>query len=163
MTSKSDFKIYVASSWRNESQQEVVRRLREAGYTVYDFKNPKPGNNGFAWKSIDPDWQAWTPEQYRAALDHPLAVAGYASDFGAMEDCHACVFVQPCGVSAAMELGWCVGAGKFCVALLAAGREPDLMIKMADELVLSLEDAVEALDGFYEEWIDESEFDGDDE
>ena len=29
-------KVYVASSWRNERQQEIVRALREAGHDVYD-------------------------------------------------------------------------------------------------------------------------------
>jgi hypothetical protein len=40
-------KLYVASSWRNARQPEVVARLREAGHEVYDFRNPAPGNTGF--------------------------------------------------------------------------------------------------------------------
>ncbi len=31
-------RIYVASSWRNIYQREVVRLLRAAGHEVYDFK-----------------------------------------------------------------------------------------------------------------------------
>lgn len=51
--------IYVASSWRCEWQPAVVAALREAGYEVYDFRNP-PGNTGFHWSSIDPHvW--WKP------------------------------------------------------------------------------------------------------
>lgn len=34
-------KIYVASSWRNPYQPEVVAALRKTGYEVYDFRNPK--------------------------------------------------------------------------------------------------------------------------
>ena len=49
-------KIYVASSWRNEYQQEVVKVLRELGHEVYDFKNPE-GRTGFQWSAIDKDWQ----------------------------------------------------------------------------------------------------------
>lgn len=30
-------KIYVASSWRNEYYPEVVQKLRDAGFDVYDF------------------------------------------------------------------------------------------------------------------------------
>ena len=56
-------KIYVASSWRNEYQQEVVKVLRELGHEVYDFKNPE-GRTGFQWSAIDKDWQSWTTEQY---------------------------------------------------------------------------------------------------
>lgn len=40
-------KIYVASSWRNQHYPEVVRRLREAGHEVYDFRNPPHGDAGF--------------------------------------------------------------------------------------------------------------------
>jgi hypothetical protein len=44
--------IYVASSWKNTLQPSVVTALREAGHTVYDFKNPAPGDHGFSWKQI---------------------------------------------------------------------------------------------------------------
>lgn len=50
-------KIYVASSWRNDIQPQVVETLRKEGFEVYDFKNPEPGNNGFHWSEIDPDWK----------------------------------------------------------------------------------------------------------
>jgi len=46
-------KIYVASSWRNPIQPRIVRVLREAGHTVYDFRNPAPGYKGFAWSDLD--------------------------------------------------------------------------------------------------------------
>lgn len=36
-------KIYVASSWRNVFQQDVVDILRNLGHEVYDFKNPHMG------------------------------------------------------------------------------------------------------------------------
>ena len=36
-------RIYVASSWRNKYQPEVVAALRKAGHEVYDFRNPKDG------------------------------------------------------------------------------------------------------------------------
>ena len=40
-------KIYVASSWRNVFQQDVVDILRDLGHEVYDFKNPTHSNGGF--------------------------------------------------------------------------------------------------------------------
>ncbi len=98
-------KIYVASSWRNAQQQSVVQQLRDAGHEVYDFKNPRPGETGFAWSDIDPDWQAWTPEQFREALRHPIALNGYISDASAMAEADACVMVMPCGRSAHLERG----------------------------------------------------------
>ena len=33
-------KIYVASSWRNSYQQDVVSFLRNEGHEVYDFTHP---------------------------------------------------------------------------------------------------------------------------
>ena len=36
-------RIYVASSWRNAYYPEVVKRLREYGHEVYDFRNPPQG------------------------------------------------------------------------------------------------------------------------
>ena len=50
-------KLYVASSWRNLNQPTVVELLRKCGHEVYDFRNPAPGDNGFHWEEIDPDWE----------------------------------------------------------------------------------------------------------
>lgn len=124
-------RIYVASSWRNPLQQEIVARLREEDFEVYDFKNP-PGRTGFAWSDIDPDWQKWNATQFVAALGHPIAQAGFSSDMGALAICHACVCVLPCGRSAHLELGHAVGAGKFTAVLLGKDEEPELMYRMCD-------------------------------
>ncbi len=59
-------KIYVASSWRNTRQPEVVEALRARGHEVYDFRHPAPGNEGFSWKAIDGGWQSWSSEQAAA-------------------------------------------------------------------------------------------------
>jgi len=70
-------KIYVASSWRNQYQPEVVKRFRAEGFAVYDFRNPAPDDHGFHWSEIDPAWKDWSPEKYRDALRHPVAVDGF--------------------------------------------------------------------------------------
>jgi hypothetical protein len=82
-------RIYVASSWRNAYQQSVVKLLRHLGHDVYDFRNPAPGNSGFAWSAIDPNWQSWTPDAYRKALKNSVAKGGYALDIGAVRWCDA--------------------------------------------------------------------------
>lgn len=127
-------KIYVASSWRNEFQPLVVSELREDGHSVYDFRHPEPGNNGFRWTDVDPanDWKQWTVAQYLAALNHPVAEHGFALDMGALKACDVCVYVMPCGVSASLEAGWAKGAGKPTALYVPALREPDLMVKMFD-------------------------------
>jgi len=137
-------KIYVASSWRNNIQPNVVKSLRKAGHEVYDFKNPKEGDKGFHWSDIDPEWKNWTPEKYRSCLSHPIAEAGYKSDFNAMEWAQVFVGVQPFGRSASMEMGWGAAAGKKTILLLENG-EPELMVKMFDYICCSLDEVVEIL------------------
>lgn len=130
-------RIYVASSWRNHQQQNVVCMLREAGHDVYDFRRPFNGGDGFHWSEIDPAWQGWTPFEFIDGLKHELAEEGFASDFDAMRWAEACVLVLPCGRSAHLEAGWFIGQGKPCWIMLedAASRtqrlEPELMYKMA--------------------------------
>lgn len=129
--------VYVASSWRNPLQDAVVEILRAASIDCYDFKNPE-GGTGFSWSEIDPDWLGWTAEQYVEALEHPAAVAGYASDMAAMERADAFVLVLPCGRSAHLELGWAVGQGKRTCILTHDGQEPELMAKMVDHIATSV-------------------------
>lgn len=135
-------KIYVASSWRNERQPSVVEALRAAGHEVYDFRNPGPGLTGFGWKQVHAEPVPWSAEKTREVLEHPVAQAGFDSDRAAMAWADAIVMVQPCGRSAALELGWGAGAGKLTVALLADGQEPELMLKVADKIALSLDEVI---------------------
>ena len=102
-------RIYVASSWRNKYYPEVVRRLREAGHEVYDFRNPPHGGNGFRWTDIDPNAPDWTFGQYAEGLHHPLAERQFKADLDALEWADTCVLVLPCGRSAHTEAGWLAG------------------------------------------------------
>lgn len=61
-------KIYVASSWKNPYQPEVVKRLREQGHQVFDFRNPPDGKGGFFWRDVDPNWEQWSTRDY---ISHP--------------------------------------------------------------------------------------------
>ncbi len=138
-------RIYVASSWRNQVQPSVVAVLRSAGHHVYDFKNPRPGDQGFHWSEIDPEWKSWTVEQYRDALGHPIAVAGFKSDFEAMMWADSFVLVLPCGRSAHLELGWACGMRKETHILSLEPCEPELMVKMISGVIhASIESVVEA-------------------
>jgi hypothetical protein len=135
-------KIYVASSWRNELQPGVVQRLRNEGHEVYDFRNPRDGDNGFHWSEIDPAWEQWSPEDYRDKLDHPLAENGFKSDLDAMEWADVFVGVQPFGRSASIEMGWAAGQGKETILLLENG-EPELMVKVFDHICISMDEVVD--------------------
>lgn len=122
--------IYVASSWRNTFQPEVVAALREDGHEVYDFKD----SEGFHWSEVDEEWEDWPRDirKYLEGLTHPCSNRGFKRDMAALQNCDVCVYVMPCGVSASWEAGWAVGAGKPVVVYVPGLREPDLMVKMAN-------------------------------
>lgn len=125
-------KVYVASSWRNKYQQEVVKILRWAGHEVYDYRNPAPGEKGFSWSQIDPNWQQWTPAQFREALQHPVARHGYKRDKDAVDWCDAGLLVLPSGMSAHLEAGWIGGSGKPLAIYMPELKEPELMYNFFD-------------------------------
>lgn len=140
----SERRIYVASSWRNPDHPLVVASLRDQGHEVYDFRNPKPGDTGFAWSEIDPDWLGWKPEAYRDLLAHPVAASGFASDFEAMEWADTFVLALPCGRSAHLEAGWAIGQGKPTAILLHEDKfEPELMYLMADLVAVTMAEVTE--------------------
>lgn len=135
-------RIYVASSWRNLTQPGVVTVLRASGHEVYDFRNP-PNKSGFGWEQVNPNWQGSgsrlsrvvEPATWREMLRHPLAVAGYAVDLGAIKWCDAILYVLPCGKSASWELGYATALGKELYVLALEPCEPELMFREAQILV----------------------------
>jgi len=130
-------RIYVASSWRNIHQPGIVTMLKRHGHSVYDFRNPEPGNTGFQWSAIDKNWQHWTPKQYKTALTHEVAQEGFDLDINALAECGACLLVAPCGRSSHLELGFAVGSGKRTAIYIPQPQEPELMYKMAGRILLN--------------------------
>lgn len=141
-------KVYVASSWRNEHQQSLVKELRLNGYEVYDFKHPY-GGQGFQWSNIDKNWQSWDMASYREALTSDHAQFGFNRDFDAMKAADICVMCLPCGRSAHLEAGYMKGAGKKVIAYIHPNEriEPELMYGMLDGIALSIQDLVQMLKG----------------
>lgn len=139
-------RIYLASSWRNAEQPRVVEWLRYSGHEVYDFRNPPNGIPGFAWSEIDPHWQAWSAERYRALLTtHPIASRGYVSDLRGMEWADTCILLLPCGRSAHLEAGWFAGRGKRTIIWTRDGEEPELMALMAHHICTNGDEVLRAL------------------
>lgn len=138
-------RIYVASSWRNTYYPEVVSRLREAGFDVYDFRNPPSGDPGFHWTDVSPDCMEWTPAEYKAHLVHPLAERQFHNDIEAMSGCDACVLVLPCGRSAHTEAGWFAGRGKTVVAYVPERIEPELMYRLFSSVATTLDEVIAQL------------------
>jgi hypothetical protein len=142
-------RIYVASSWRNLQQPEIVAALRDAGHEVYDFRNPAEGQHGFAWRQVDPDWQNWSSVGYvNNILSSPIARGGFALDKAALDWCDTCVLVLPSGRSAHLEAGYATGQGKHVVVYLPedAALEPELMYLLCDAFVLDMHGLLLVLD-----------------
>lgn len=139
-------KIYLASSWRNLQQPELVTALRAAGHDVYDFRNPRPGNHGFHWSDIDTNWQEWGATDFRAALGSQVALEGWALDQAAMRWADTCVLALPCGKSAHLEAGYMAGLGRRVVVYLGQYHEPELMyLTLGTSIALSVPELLVAL------------------
>lgn len=136
-------KIYVASSWRNIYQQNIVKLLRAIGNEVYDFRNPTTNEYGFAWSQIDPDYKAWRTQDYiKLITEHPLAIKGFNLDYDAMTWADTCVLVMPCGRSAHIEAGYFNGARKNLIIYIPEPCEPELMYKMANRIITTEEELI---------------------
>ena len=135
--------IYIASSWRNPYYESVVKRLREEGFPVYDFRNPPHGGNGFHWTDVDENAPNWTFEEYEKGMSHPLAKRQFQADLDALNAADSCVLVLPCGHSAHTEAGWMAGKGKRVIVYMPEMVEPELMYKLFDEVVDNLDDLVQ--------------------
>lgn len=113
----------------------VVWRHLDTGYAGCDFSGrrfaePGPKPKGSDWERV---------EEYLQMVNHPRAREGFEADFGAMRRADAIVMVLPCGKSAHLELGWAVGAGKATCILLEDPVEPELMYRMVDRMVTSVD------------------------
>lgn len=128
-------KIYVASSWRNEFQPAVVEVCRSCNHEVYDFRNPAPGDHGFAWSEIDKNWRNWSTEEYMEALIHPISIKGFSMDFNGLQWADVCILVLPSGRSAHVEAGFMKGQGKDVYVFSPIRQEPELMYKLFDGIV----------------------------
>lgn len=139
-------RIYVATSWKNTKQPDVVKTLRIDGHQVYDFQNPPGGFPGFQWSEIDKDWDRWTADDYRHRIEtHPLAALGYVSDIRGMEWADTCILLHPSGRSAHLEGGWFAGRGKRLIILTQDGEPPELMALMANHICISLNEVRQVL------------------
>ena len=141
-------KVYVASSWRNVHQPDIVKELRVLGYEVYDFRHPNDKRAiGFQWSRIDPEWEKWTMEEYRKALMTDYAQFGFNRDFDAMKAADICVLVLPCGRSAHLEAGWMRGAGKKVIAFIWHEEriEPELMYGLLDGIAFDIQELAEMI------------------
>lgn len=133
-------KVYIASSWKNERYEAVCAELRNAGHTI------------LCWREqpfIDPNWEKWTSEQFIAAMNTDVFVAGCKKNLDLMYQADVVLLLLPCGRSAHLEMGWAVGVEWCCtVALMDSGCvSTELMYGLLDAVVADVADVVRLLAG----------------
>lgn len=131
--------IYVASSWRNNKQQEVVVALDKAGHNAYDFRNAE---TAFSWTEIDNTYP-WTIDVCQKAVNHPIAIAGFSNDMEALDNADLCVIVLPAGRSAHWELGYAAGRKIPVVAYFAGEIEPEIIYRECEAMFDDLDEMIE--------------------
>jgi nucleoside 2-deoxyribosyltransferase len=139
-------RIYLASSWRNPTQPAVLAALRNAGHEVYDFRNPAPGQKGFAWSDCETGGGAKTIPSYLEAIRSTRAAESFALDKEALDWCNTCVLALPCGRSAHLELGYATGQGKDTYVLLHEHQfEPELMYLLNTGICANTQELIDLL------------------
>ncbi len=119
--------------------------MKKAGHEVFDFRHPWERYDGFHWSNIDERWQDWSVEEYKTGLRHPVAIEKFGRDFDARKWADVCVLVLPCGRSAHAEAGWFSGAGRKVIAYIPEPQEPELMYKLFDGVVSTMEELLQML------------------
>lgn len=119
--------------------------LRAWGFEVYDFAD----SDGFHWSEIDPAYNDWSLEDFRDALSSNLAIRGFRRDIEALDRADIVLLVNPCGKSAHLELGYAAARASVLawVLLVEESFEPELMYKMADEILIDYYDLYRACMG----------------
>lgn len=135
-------KVYLASSWRNQYYEQVLKELTEFGLEVHDFRDER---GHFLWSDIDTDWKNWTTEKYIANLQNHLAGIGYNRDKEGIDTSDICVLLLPCNRSAHTEAGYMKGTGKPVFALIPERQEPELMYRLFDGIFTNTTDLLNSI------------------
>lgn len=141
---ETKIEIYVASSWRNDCQQGVVKHLRNVGFKIYDFKHPDGDEtSGFSWKNINSNWKNWSVKEYIEHLNDEYAIAGFRKNMFAMSKSDVCVLVLPSGRSSHLEAGYFAQHQHRLLCIYIPEKiEPELMYKMANHVSDELESTI---------------------
>jgi hypothetical protein len=103
-------KIYIATSWKNESlAKDVAQILRNDGHEVDCFCDPSTGRYCFRWTD---HFQKIEDANVFSFLRLPEARRAFEEDKKYIDWCDAVVMIFPCGNSAHLEGGYAKGSGK---------------------------------------------------
>jgi nucleoside 2-deoxyribosyltransferase len=135
--------IYLATSWRNEHYDQVLKLLRDNGHRVYDYRE-----KGFQFSQLVPegvDVDKLSAEEQRRLLDHEIARKAFEMDLRALRECDVCIVLYPCGNDAHVELGYASAYGNHVIVYVKEGYKAGLMDLVADTWVYSDQQLLEAL------------------
>jgi nucleoside 2-deoxyribosyltransferase len=135
-------KIYTASSWRNKYYENVVKRLKEEGFDVYDFRNAISTEGqqlAFNWNQVDPNWEKWSVDEFLDVIcDSELANNAFNSDLKGMQKADVCLLILPCGKSSHLEAGYMRGLGKDLYIYMPEMERPELTYYIASAMYKDL-------------------------
>ena len=148
-------RIYVASSWSNKHQQNLLEQLRKRGHKVYDFKHPHGRNDipVFEQVSITQNLRSAYKEKclkgedFKRMLMDRLSVERFKEHYGAMQDADTCILLLPAGRSSHTEAGLMNGMGKR-VFVMDTSKViiPELMYLAFDDYFFDFEELFKAVD-----------------
>lgn len=134
--------IYLIGSLRNPAVGDVAKRLREAGYEVFD-----------EWRAAgETADDCWRDYEKARGHDYQTALKGYAADHVFNFDKHhldradGVVLVLPAGKSCHLELGYTIGKGKPGFILLDQDPERfDVMYLFATGICKNMDELFEKM------------------
>ena len=110
--------IYISASWKQRVRvRSLAKRLREAGFDVFDFTDPGCRRAPVA----APEWfpEAFDPQlhDYSEYLNRPEWQAAVWENREVLERCDAVVLLLPCGIDATADWAYAVAQGKLTVVV----------------------------------------------
>ena len=133
---------YIIGSMRNPAIPKLGNSLRELGIDAFeDWYSPG--------SEADEKWQEYEKirgRTYRQALDGYHAKHVFDFDVYHLNRAHFGILVLPAGKSAFAEMGYLIGRGKQCYALLNGEPERyDIMLRFATGFYDNVEDLLKTL------------------
>lgn len=148
-------RIYIASSWKNKFQQQLVEELRKRGHKVYDFKHPYGRNDVPVWESVSVTQNLRSAyvekclkgKDFKRMLLDRQSIKRFEEHFAAMQDADTCILLLPAGRSSHIEAGHMNGMGKR-VFVMDTSKEvtPELMYLALDDYFFDFEELYQAVD-----------------
>jgi hypothetical protein len=133
--------LYLIGSLRNPGLPEIAKKLRSAGYDVFDDWFAAGPHADDCWR----DYEKNRGHSYADALKGYVARHVFEFDLTHLKDKDGAVLAMPAGKSAHLELGWVLGQGKPGFILLDSPDRWDVMLQLATGVYSTVDDLVAGL------------------